>query len=272
MSTPNQQITPKLAVESSADKFITIFSGVHNVSSDKAKLMFETEKFSFLKKLDEQSLSDCSPISITGAFLDVISNGLSFDKASKHVYLMSRNAKKGDAWEKRLIHEVTVDGIIFLASNAESISHVSRPIIVYAGDHIEIKDGVIHHSPVIPRQSGKIVGGFCYLHYSNGRNEGFWMDVADIPRLASYSAKQNKGTANALYTSGLEGQIDIGFFQTKILKQALKNMRTKPVHGTSRMLSDIIPDDDDYQENPEVVPTTEATTQEFTAYTETEAF
>ncbi|MFZ1790429.1 MAG: hypothetical protein WAT92_19060 [Saprospiraceae bacterium] len=53
------------------------------------------------------------------------------------------------------------------------------------------------------------------------------MSVEEASRLIKFSEKANGGKANALYTSGPDGQIDSGFFSTKIAKAALKNKRKK---------------------------------------------
>jgi recombinational DNA repair protein RecT len=222
----------KIMSPQTEEKFVAIFKGLHNTSPEIAKSKFEVEKFNFLRTLDESNLSDCTPISTIGCFLEVISNGLTFNKSSKQVYLIPRNVKKGDGWEKRLGYQFTADALIFLAVGAGSIKHVAKPTIVYKGDEISVKTVnnqlTINHGAAIPRVSNDIIGGFTFVTHNDGSIEPFWFPIDEIERLKVYSAKANKGTANALYSSD-NGQIDAGFFATKLIKSALKNVRKKDV-------------------------------------------
>lgn len=218
-------------LDNAQDKFLAIFRAVHKASEEEAKNFFEVEKFAFRRALEESpALQECSDLSIASTFLEVISNGLSFDKTAKHVYLIPRSVKVGTNWEKRMTYSYACDGLIYLCVASGSIQGCSTPVIVYQGDEIEVKtiDGrmTINHSPAIPRKSSKILGGFCYVT-ERGERVGFWMGIEEAERLIKFSEKANGGKANALYTSGNDGQIDSGFFSTKIAKAALKNKRKK---------------------------------------------
>ena len=76
------------------------------------------------------------------------------------------------------------------------------------------------------------------------------MDVAEVDRLKGFSAKQNKGNANELYTAN-EGQIDPGFFGTKIVKAALKHYSKK------RTVNDNLYDDEviEYTNEEDIITT-----------------
>src|SRR5579859_5805439 len=77
------------------DRFVKIFSAVHNMPMERASNMFEVEKFSFQQELLEKAIEGVSDLSKMGVFLDVISNGLSFSRQLKHVFLMTRSVKTG---------------------------------------------------------------------------------------------------------------------------------------------------------------------------------
>jgi recombinational DNA repair protein RecT len=242
----SQELIKRIEDPKSVEKFSKIFGAVNKVDDSQAKQMFEVEKFHFLKEISEKNLSDCSEVSIMGAFLDVVSNGLSFASGAKHVYLMKRSVKSGrktadgkDIYEDRLVYSTTPDGKIYQAHRAGSVDYVTDPVIVYEGDTFEAGDiegkKYIKYIKKIPRTSSKIIAGFVYKVMPNGTREPFWMDIDDIERLKGYSAKQNSkwdnnlkrrvaGDPNALY-NGANGQIDTGFFGAKLINFALKNVR-----------------------------------------------
>lgn len=229
-------VLAKLESPEIADRFVTIYRTIHKVSPDEAKNYMEVETFNFKRLIEETpALQKCTELSVAGTFLEVISNGLSFDKSSKHVYLIPRNVNVGtrDApkWESRLTYSYAADGIIQLTTTAKSIKNCSVPVIVYEGDAIDVQtvDGksVINHKQSIPRKSNKILGGYCVVTLPEGEKEQFWFDISEIARLANFSAKANKGSANELYSAGEDGQVDVGFLRTKIVKMALKGKRRR---------------------------------------------
>ena len=143
---------------------------------------------------------------------------------------MTRNVKVGDnKFEKQLVYQTTPDGKIYLCQKAGSVKDVSKPVIVYEGDHIEVSYNHVTYSPKIPRNE-KIIGGFCTVTHNDGRQEVIWVDIKDIETNRKASEKQNRGTANALYTSN-NNQIDPGFFSSKIINAALKNKAKKATYS-----------------------------------------
>jgi len=234
------------------DRFTSIFKGVHNLQSEeRAKDLFEVEKFHFLKLIAENpKLGECTQNSTVGTFLDVISNGLSFEKAQGHVYVMARNVKTGkkdgnkDIYETRMSYEIAKNGAMRMVKRAGSVKDIIDPVIVYEGDEFSIRNNNgflnINHLPAIPRKSNKIYGGYCFVITRDNRREPFWYPIENVGRLKTFSAKQNKvwddtkksyvdGKPNDLYSSGIEGQIDEGFFLTKVVKAALKNYSKQPL-------------------------------------------
>jgi RecT family len=221
-----------------AERFAKIFAAVHGVDLARAAQMFEVERFGFLRELSEKGVGgDCTEVSKMGVFLDVISNGLSFSGQLKHVYMMTRNVKDGKGgFQKRLVYSTSPDGKTFLAQKAGSIDRVTKPIMVYEGDDFGIGtkengEPVVIHKPKIPRTSNKLIAGYVYIVFPDGAREPYWMDMADMDRLKKYSAKNNRGEANALYSAGESGQPDAGFFGAKLINFALKNIRRAGLTG-----------------------------------------
>lgn len=201
------------------NRFVKVFQGVYGVGEEEARQMFEVEQFTFKKQATEiAGFEECTDISITMTFLAVVSNGLTFNNSQKLVYLMTRNVKTATGFEKQLVYQTTPDGKIYLCQKAGSVKDVSKPVIVYEGDHIEVSYNHVTYSPKIPRNE-KIIGGFCTVTHNDGRQEVIWVDIKDIETNRKASEKQNRGTANALYTSN-NNQIDPGFFSSKIINAA----------------------------------------------------
>lgn len=232
----------------SVAKFTRLVGAITRQPADRAAEIYELEKFHFLKETGEKNLGDVSPMSAMGTFLDVVSNGLSFASGAKHVYLLSRNINVGTReapkWEKRLYWSATPDGVIYMCQRSGAIDHVTKPVMVYQGEPIKIKniDGLLHieHEPSVIREPGaKLIGGYVYTVYKNGSREALWMDMNDVSRLAAYSNKNNKDKgANALYSSGPGGTIDVGFFGAKLLKHALKNVRKNSIASVHEVEAD----------------------------------
>lgn len=218
-----------IKADETKEKFGKIFSAVHRCSPEQGRQMHDAESFSFLKEIGEKNLSHVSPVSAMGVYLDVVRNGLSFSSASKHVYMMARNAKVGNAWEPRLTWDTTQDAKIFQCQRSGSIDRVTRPVIAYDGDTFKevLEKGVTHVIYERNEAHGtKVIGGFVYVVYPDKTREAVILYPQDIERLKGYSSKQSKeGKPNALYTSAPGGQIDPGFFGSKIIKFALKNIR-----------------------------------------------
>lgn len=233
--------------QNAAQNFVKIYKGVHKCSDEDAQNLFGVEVFNFRRLIEESKpLQECTEFSVMGTFLEVIANGLTFDKTNTHIYLMPRNVNVGTReapkWEKRMTYSFAASGLMYLAKAAKSISACTVPTIVYDGDIIEVEtvngSQRIKHTPKIPRKSNKILGGFCILTLPSGNKEEFWFDIAEIERLVKFSAKQNKGTANELYTAGVDGQIDVGFLRTKIVKMALKGKPLKVDKSENLSLSE----------------------------------
>jgi recombinational DNA repair protein RecT len=244
----SNEVVRKIEEQKTQEKFVELFSSVHKVSKGEANSLYKFEKFHFLNSMEEKGLMEkVTDLSAMGVFLDVVANGLSFSPQAKHVYVMSRSVKASSgSYEDRLYFQTQPDGKIFQAQKSGSIDYVTNPVIVYEGDEFapctnELGNQIIIiHKPSVPRKSQKIIAGYVYVVFKGGFREPTWMVKEDIDRLKGFSEKQNgrwdnttkkrvPGNANALYTSGTDGQIDQGFFGAKLINAALKNVRKTAV-------------------------------------------
>lgn len=257
---PNE-LLPVLNGPNTQAKFVKIFSAVNRVPEEKAEQHMQMEVFFFKQILEEKKLTDVTPLSAAGVFLEIIGEGLSCSPGTKHVYILKRSinvANKGQApqWEQRLVYQISPSGKIFQAQKAGVIDDVTKAIIAYEGDEFwpEVDDNGNNkiHFKRGPRTSKKIIGGFIFKVHKNGRREPFWMEESDIERLKGYSAKNNSkwnnttktrdpGAANDLYSSGPDGQIDTGFLEAKLISHALKNTRKRGFPSIYKVEDDEVP-------------------------------
>lgn len=64
-------------------KFVQLFDSIHG--SQNGELFYAKEKFNFMKLVSEnKTLSQCTPLSLYGCFLDVSVNGLSLEGVANH--------------------------------------------------------------------------------------------------------------------------------------------------------------------------------------------
>ncbi len=244
-------MTTEETLKERKSQFITIFAGLHGIDTQDpagfllCENMFESELFNFLQMFKaDQKRETTTPDSRAAVFLEVVSNGLTFSPAMNQVYLMQRNftvetegMSNGQKTivktsEARLQWQKTVDGKLFLCIKAGSVVSIKPPVIVYQGDHYQYEDrSGEDHLQYIERadktDNDKIIGGYVWVREPGGVKTLFRMDMQDIDRLVGYSARNGGGTANALYKGGPGGQIDRGFFKTKIKTHALNNYMDK---------------------------------------------
>lgn len=218
-----------------AAKFMKLYKDIYK---EDGNAFYQKERFNFEKLLQENLiLQECTKLSLYGAFMEIAETGLSFSTVSKPLcYVMTRNVKvsKPDGsvnWEKRAYVKASPVGEIFIRKREGQIKNADNPVIVWEGDTIavgldsQMKRVIKKHETLIPRkENAKILGGYIRIERLDGSFECLWMDISEVQRLKDYSNKQNRGSdsedkSNKLYTS-YNGQIDPGFFEAKIIKNA----------------------------------------------------
>ncbi len=224
--------------EAVQDKFISLYNSIHGTTQ--GELIYHKETFNFKRMIAENKvLQECTPLSLYGVFLDVAVNGLSLDSGSKPLaYVIPRNANVGTRetprWEKRAYLVVSPYGELVMRIRAGQIKHADNPVIVYEGDTFSIfidatGNKQIEYRACIPRTSTKIIAAFIKLVRPDNTMDFEYLTMEDIARFKGFSEKNNRGTANALYSS-VQGSIDPGFLASKMIKHAFRTfpaVRTK---------------------------------------------
>jgi hypothetical protein len=207
-------------------KFVKLYNDVHG--DGKGELMLARQKFHFLKQINETpALKECTGISLYGVFMDCAVYNYSLETGNQpDVYLMSRNVNVGTKdqpqWIKNAVMVVSPYGELKTRIQAGQIKYADNPVVVYQGDNFSIDNGIVNHSPAVPRLSKEIIASYIKIVRPDGSVDYKWLLKEDWERMAGYSAKQNKSNgANSLYKSA-NGGIDPGFLMAKTIKHAFK--------------------------------------------------
>lgn len=199
--------------------------------------------------IDDKKKWNVTPLSVFFAFVDLAVKNLTLEPGAQAVcYLLNRSSKVSgpggkEIWENRAYLSVTGYGEIVLRQRAGQIRHCDSPTVVYHGDefgYIE-KDGRKHvtyglnlnHNPARP------IACFMKITRIDGTSDYAIILPEGWSRLARYSEKQNNGTANALYSSGLDNSIDPGFLIAKCVKHAFKGYPKLPIGKGMVMEADL---------------------------------
>ena len=219
-------------------QFVMTLVKIHKMSESEADSVYEREQIYYKKALMESDrLQKSTKLSLYSSFIEIAVTGLSIQPGAKsEAYIEPRSAKAkdangNDAWISSARLVITAYGELSLRIRAGQIVRMCNPQVIYAGDHFQPKtndrgDLIVDYHPAIPRQSDEIIGCYvCLILPHNGRDFK-WLLMDDVERLKNYS-KPKTGTnpqPNALYTSGVNKQIDTGFLETKTIKHAMRTL------------------------------------------------
>ncbi len=230
------------------DQFVTIYNSVWGEGGEAA---CNRESLYFAQQImASDALKKCTGPSIYYAFIDLAVKGLSLQPGTQaQCYLLPRNVFVGYDQNNQKVYETTCSltisgyGELALRERAGQIAHADNPVIVYEGDRFEWGEEngrkYVSYGAKIPR-GRKIVACFVKITRPNGTVDYSVMLPNDWQRLAAYSAKQNRdGKANALYASGVDGQIDPGFLVAKCVKHAFRAYPRIPIGKGSAFAADI---------------------------------
>ena len=159
----------------------------------------------YVLSIEKPEILECIPETIIAAIKQTMIKGLSLDPGLKLIYVKTRylNGKK------KLEIQETVNGLIWLAQQCGALRSFKKPVVTYD-------------------ESGRVdVVTF------ERNNETLTFGKGFYERLRKYSEKQNKGKANALYTS-FNGWIDPEFAKTKAIRHGLKNIGINPLRRVSK--------------------------------------
>lgn len=211
--------------------------------------------------VDDKAKWTVTPLSVFLAYVDLAVKDLTLEPGAQALcYLLHRSVKVhasdgrggiAEKWEGRCYLAVTGYGEILLRQRAGQIRHCDTPTVVYEGDSFtyheedgrkKVSYGLnLAHNPANPIA--------CFMKITRADNS---VDYAIIlpeawKRLEGYSLRQNertvrdkgRATANALYTSGIDGSIDPGFLIAKCVKHAFKNYPKLPIGRGMVMEADL---------------------------------
>lgn len=236
--TPHSQIVTLPEV---ADRFINLYSIMNGKNLEMAKVAYESEKFHFMKLLqDKPELQKCTKLSLYGCFLDMAVQGLSFDPAMKHAYVVSFptniGTKDNPQWENRATLMIDGRGELVIRTRQGQIRYADNPVVVWSCDYFKngTRDGkkFVEHEAVHPRpQDAEIIA--CYLRISRPDNTVDFavMDIEDINDLKAFS----KQPGSLAWTKGLKGMVE-----TKTIKHAFKSYPKVKLGNFSKLQTEAI--------------------------------
>jgi phage RecT family recombinase len=226
-----------------ADRFKQIYKVMNGGNDDRAAVKYEAEKFHFMKLIqDKADLQQCSKLSLYGCFLDMAVNGLSFDPAMKHAYVVSFNTNVGTKnepkWEKRATLMVSGYGELHMRVRQGQIKHADNPILVYEGDEFRhgTKDGrvFLDHIGAFPRKTDNIIACYIRLERNDGSVDYKVLSMEEVQKLRKFSKDPN----SKAWTDGLPGMI-----QSKTMKHAFRSYPKIRMGEFTKLSSDIIDTD-----------------------------
>lgn len=217
--TPVSQIPTLSFVEG---RFRDIFRLTNGGDTALAKTKYETEKFFFMKLLqDKKDLQQCTKLSLYGVFLDIASSGLTLDSSYKHGSVVGYNfnigTKADPIWEKRATWQIGGPGELIMRVRQGQLLYADNPICVYDGDffkHGTRNDKVfVDHEAIFPRKSDQIIACYIKLSRPDGTVDYKVFGYEDVMKLREFSKDKN----SLAWTTGIRGMIE-----SKTLKHAFR--------------------------------------------------
>jgi hypothetical protein len=155
------------------------------------------------------AITECEPVTSIAAVRSIIRMGLTLDPNLGMVYVKTRNFKAGNTFYKRLELQPTVNGLLYMALQTGTLQDHKRPTITY-NDKNQVESVTFEYKTA-------------------GEWKSITKDAGYFQRLSGFSAKQNKGSANALYSSH-NGFIDPEFAATKVMRHVLSKLGINPMN------------------------------------------
>lgn len=233
-----------------ADRFKHIYSIMNGGDTGKAVAKYEAEKFHFMKLIqDKPDLQACSKLSLYGCFLDMAVNGLSFDPAMKHAYVVSFNTnvgtKNSPKWEKRATLMISGYGELHMRVKQHQIKYADNPILVYEGDLFKhgTKDGgvFLEHVATYPRTTDNIIACYIRIERNDGSVDYKVLSIEEIMKLKKFSKDPN----SKAWTDGLPGMV-----QAKTLKHAFRSYPKMRMGEFSTLQSQVV--DEEHEDSPAI--------------------
>lgn len=232
-----------------ADRFMHLYSIMHGRNSDVARVAYESEKFHFMKLLqDKPDLQKCTKLSLYGCFIDMAVMGLSFDPAMKHVYIVgfptNIGTKENPIWETRASNLIDGRGELIIRTRQGQIKYADNPVVVYEGDFFEYgttnSKVFVEHKAKFPRKTDNIIA--CYLRIERPDSSVDYkvFGIEEVLQLKEFSKQPN----SLGWTKGLRGMVE-----TKTLKHAFKSYPKIKLGNFSKLQTQIVdaPDEAEFK-------------------------
>lgn len=218
------------------EQLINKFSEMYELPIKEAKRFYNREKDNFGKLISQSvALQNCTPMSAYLAFGTVMKLKLSFDNGrSPLVYLIPGNRNIGTKdepkWVSEMVAQPSPEGEKEARLSTGILKKVGQPIIVHEGDEFEeelnLETGQVEVTKFKRHdKTEKIKASFIIITEPDGSVVHKVFKPVDMERWKAASAKKNRGNANALYSSGVNGQIDEAFLKGKTLLHSFKGYK-----------------------------------------------
>lgn len=219
------------------DQLIAKFSEMYEMPVVEAQRFYNREKDNFGKLISQSAaLQGCTPMSAYLAFGTVMKLKLSFDNGRQPlIYLIPGNRNVGNKdkpkWISEMVAQPSPEGEKEARLSTGILKKVGHPVIVHEGDMYKKKmdentGQIIVQWEESDKPSTKIIGSFIRIVEPDGTVVFKTFNLTDVERWKAASAKKNKEKgANALYTSGIDKQIDESFLKGKTLLHSFKGYK-----------------------------------------------
>lgn len=223
-----------------ANRFKDLYAIMNGSNKQVAEVKYEAEKFHFAKLIqDNKALQECTKLSLYGCFLDMAVNGLSFDPAMKHAYVVSFannvGTRDNPKWEKRATLIVSGYGELHIRTAQGQIKYADNPILVYEGDSFQYgtREGrvFLEHFATFPRVSDNIIACYIRLERPDGTVDYKVLSIEEIMKLKKFSKDPN----SKAWTDGLPGMV-----QAKTIKHAFRSYPKVKLGQFSQLQSETI--------------------------------
>ena len=228
------------AIPEVAERFKNIYAIMNGGDTKKAEVKYEAERFHFMKIItDNPKLKECTKLSLYGTFLDMGVNGLSFDPALKHAYIVpfdiNIGTKQSPKWEKRASLMISGYGELHMRIQQKQIKYADNPILVYEGDEFvhgtENGHVILKHKAAFPRKTDNIIACYIRIERNDGSVDYKVLSISEVEKLRKYS----KSPDSKAWTDGLPGMI-----QAKVLKHAFRSYPKMRLGEFSQLQSNTI--------------------------------
>jgi hypothetical protein len=235
-------------------QFKDVYSKLHAKNNNETEAFYNTQAMFFKTEFkNTPEFEGCTKESVFAAWMEIAIQGITIQPMARRLAYLEKRAKKiADKYVDVMYLKISVYGEYELRIRAGQLKRYSLPTVVYEKDlyKVSIDDSTgkkkITYEQEIPRTSNKLKACFFRIEYHDNSFDMIEKQIGDMERLMAASKKQNKGPANNLYTSN-DGQMDVGFFETKTMKAALKSLANLELRVVESESAAVLESEDDIE-------------------------